>query len=179
MLHENEIFMLGPIEVEGKSPRVDNEVLNRRDREMENMMETIKLLIAGALLGLFLSGCADSPPQRLPAEAGSTMGGACELVVRFNGRATDQQFFVACPDPATVLTILEKAERAQQIEFSVSGSGDTAFITSIGGVENEKGAGDNWIYQVNGKLGDKSSGVFGVQPGDVIQWSFGKYRPSE
>ena len=64
--------------------------------------------------------------------------------------------------------------------FEMTGGTDaTTFIVSIGGVENEKSLGDNWVYRVNGKLGDKSAGLFQVQPGDQIEWSFGKYEPGE
>ena len=42
---------------------------------------------------------------------------------------------------------------------------------------NLAGDGKNWIYRVNGVLGDKGSGVFAVKPQDKAVWSFGKYEP--
>lgn len=63
------------------------------------------------------------------------------------------------------------------VKFESSGSGETAFVKAIDGVENEKAAGDNWTFKVNGKLGDRSSGVFELKPGDDVVWRFGAYAP--
>ena len=141
------------------------------------MTKLPKVCIVGILAPLILAGCTGSDESVQSTE--SSMGGACELVIKFNGRSADKQFFVACQDSATVLTILEKAALEQMIEYTVRGTDSTALVTSIGGVKNEKSYGDNWVYRVNGKLGDRSAGIFQVNPGDMVQWTFGKYQPGE
>ena len=81
-----------------------------------------------------------------------------------------------CPVSSTVLSIL----RSSPLLFEMIGQSDTtAFIVSIDGVENEKSLGDNWVYRVNGSLGDTSAGLFPVRPGDTVEWTFGKYQPGD
>lgn len=57
-----------------------------------------------------------------------------------------------------------------------TGQGESLFVKSIAGQANLGSAGDNWIYRVNGNLGDRSSGVYEVEAGDEVVWSFGKYE---
>ena len=135
-----------------------------------------KFRLASLWLIVLLAGC--SPAETQTSADGDAVGN-CDLVIRFNGKAEDREFQVPCPPSSTVLTVMRSVPNGS-LEFEMIGADNaTAFIVSIGGVENEKNLGDNWVYRVNGKLGDKSSGLFPVQPGDSIVWSFGKYEPSE
>ncbi len=135
-----------------------------------------KFRLASLWLIVLLAGC--SPTETQTSADGNTVGN-CNLVIRFNGKSEDREFQVPCPLSSTVLTVMRSVPTGS-LEFEMIGATDaTAFIVSIGGVENEKNLGDNWVYRVNGNLGDKSSGLFPVQPGDSIVWSFGKYEPSE
>ena len=80
------------------------------------------------------------------------------------------------PGQATVLDIMNLAEKHKRgITFEYQGKGATALLTQIDKLKNE-GRGNNWIYRVNGKLGDRSFGVFRVKAGDTILWKFGKYK---
>ena len=63
------------------------------------------------------------------------------------------------------------SKHKQGFAILVKGSGATAFVTSIDGVENE-GQGKNWMYRVNGKKGDRSSGVYELRANDVVKWTF-------
>ena len=72
------------------------------------------------------------------------------------------------------------AQKNGELDFESTGrEADKKFVTSIGGVDNLVAAGDNWVYRVNGKLGDKSSGLYPVEPGDELLWVFGKYSEPE
>ena len=63
------------------------------------------------------------------------------------------------------------SKHKQGFAILVKGSGATAFVTSIDGVETE-GQGKNWMYRVNGKKGDRSSGVYELRANDVVNWTF-------
>ncbi len=60
-------------------------------------------------------------------------------------------------------------------EFESTGSEESAFVSSIGGIENEGKSGDNWVYRVNDELGNQGCGVCDVKKGDHILWVLGKY----
>lgn len=62
------------------------------------------------------------------------------------------------------------------VDVESTGQGEALFVKSIAGQANLGAAGDNWIYRVNGQLGDRSCGVYELQAGDEVVWSFGKYE---
>ena len=49
-------------------------------------------------------------------------------------------------------------------------------LTDSDDLKNEGGGGRGWTYRVNGKLGDRSLGVFPLKAGDAVLWKFEKYR---
>ena len=76
----------------------------------------------------------------------------------------------------TVLGALSAAQKhAHGIRYESKGRGATTLVTKIDDVENE-GDGRNWMYEVNGKLADKSCGIFELQAGDAVLWKFDTYR---
>ena len=64
------------------------------------------------------------------------------------------------------------------ISFSAHGSGETAMVTKIDDVANQGPATDskNWIFRINGRLGDESCGLAKVRPGDTVLWKFEHYE---
>ncbi len=76
----------------------------------------------------------------------------------------------------TVFQALEAAAKHPRgVTFKSRGGGATAFVSQIDDLKNE-GRGDNWVFSVNGELGDRSVGVFAVKPGDTILWRYGKLK---
>jgi len=76
----------------------------------------------------------------------------------------------------TVLDVTQAAVRHKRgIKIRYRGKGATAFLTQIDDLKNE-GRGRNWLYQVNGKLADRSFAIYSVKSGDAILWKFGKYK---
>lgn len=96
--------------------------------------------------------------------------------IRFNGRAEDLDLEIACAPETTVFSATMKALEDGDAGFEFRGEGETAFVVSIGGVTNEKAAGDNWVYRVNGELGNVGCGVAKLKKDDQITWSFGNYE---
>ena len=62
-----------------------------------------------------------------------------------------------------------------KITFRYRGSGSTAFLYRIDDLENE-GRGRNWIFRVNGKLGQRSFALHELRPSDRVLWKFDTYR---
>ena len=130
-------------------------------------------LTFGLLTVVFgMAGC-DSKP--VDSSATSSSVGTVKLLIDFGKRRQNISVDVPCSVDSTVYQILERARNIADLEFYKSGAGETTFVRSIDGIENEGANGDNWIFRVNGKLGDKSSGIFPVQPGDRVEWSLGDY----
>ena len=77
------------------------------------------------------------------------------------------------------MTGLDALNQAKQhprgIRFNYRGKGARGFLTAIDGLKNE-GSGKNWIYRVNGKLGDRSFAIQPLNRGDVTLWKFGQYK---
>lgn len=101
--------------------------------------------------------------------------GPVQVLIDFNGRGANKQFQVEWHDGDTAFSCLKRLEAQGRLKVVSTGSGNMTLLTAIDDVENLKAAGDNWIYLVNDKLGDRSSAVCNLNPGDRLVWRFGKY----
>lgn len=123
----------------------------------------------------FLAGCEDTGSGvAVQNRADGKTVGTVQLEIDFNSQRRKISVDVPCSSDSTVFSILQRAQNIGDLKFDSTGTGERVFVSSIGGVENQA-AGDNWVYQVNGKLGDRSSGVYAVKPGDHVSWVFGDY----
>jgi hypothetical protein len=80
----------------------------------------------------------------------------------------------------TVLDLLKEAdEHPRGIEFEQRGRGETAFVSSIDGLEGEGGGRKkrNWLYFVNDQPADRSCGILEIQENDQVAWRFAVLRP--
>lgn len=134
--------------------------------------KTAVILILGASLSL--GGCRAERQSALPP---TTSNRPIQIQIDFNGRGSNKQFGVDWTPELTVFGSLEQLQSTGQISVSRRGTGDQTLLTAIDGLENLWAAGDNWIYYVNDRMGDRSSAVYALQPGDVVVWRFGKYAP--
>ncbi len=75
----------------------------------------------------------------------------------------------------TAFAALENFARQKELKVDFKGQGETLFVMGIGEVANQGAGGINWTYRINGELGDRSSGIFSLKPGDKVLWIFGKY----
>lgn len=128
-------------------------------------------------LAILLTCLALGCEQSQAPSSGSTStesSGTVDLKINFRDRE-DIQVAIPCSSDSTVLSIMQRAQNIGDLSFTSRSAGETAFLSAIEGVENEGGGGDNWVFRVNGKLGDRSCGVFPVSPRDEIEWRFGAY----
>lgn len=136
------------------------------------------LLIFGFLLAL--TGCTDSGGNGTNKNNSTTdlAIGTVQVEIRFGSDREVIQSQVDCMNDSTVYSVLQAASIKGGFTFESTGLlKRDKFITSIGEVDKLSGDGKNWIYRVNGVLGDKGAGMFAVKPQDRIAWSFGKYEP--
>ncbi|MDX1947081.1 MAG: DUF4430 domain-containing protein [Pirellulaceae bacterium] len=83
---------------------------------------------------------------------------------------------LAWKDGQTVFATLQlAAEHPRGIKIAHRGQGATLLVTAIDDLKNE-GRGNNWTYEVNGKLADRGCGVWELAAGDAVLWRFGEYR---
>jgi uncharacterized protein DUF4430 len=123
-----------------------------------------------AIIALATSAIAEPPKE--PEGAKETV----KLVIDYGDGA--QKVFTSVPwtKETTVFTVLEAAARHPRgIKFVHQGKGETVLVTAIDDLKNE-GRGRNWLYEVNGKLGDRSCAVMPLKAGDSVLWRFGKYQ---
>ncbi|MCO6042434.1 DUF4430 domain-containing protein [Aeoliella sp. ICT_H6.2] len=84
---------------------------------------------------------------------------------------------VAFQPGMVVLDALVAAEQADsRWQFSYQGTGDSALLISLAGLESQGSDGRNWLYEVNGELAQRSIGVEPVKPGDRVLWKFATYE---
>ena len=149
-------------------------------RQLGKRFQFCCLFFLLAIMTIGWLGCdRSSPSSPSPnADAKSGVSGTVELMVNFRDQ-DDMMVYVPLSADATVLSVLEQAQVEGALTFESRGQGESAFLKSINGVENEGAGGDNWVYRVNGQLGDRSFGVYKVEADDQILWSFGKYQPDQ
>jgi len=96
------------------------------------------------------------------------------ILIKTSEEVTAYQAHIAWQQSMTVFGATQAMGPGVGIQST--GQGETCFVNSLAGQENLGSAGHNWIFRVNGKLGDKSCDALVVQPGDQILWTFGKYE---
>ncbi len=119
---------------------------------------------------------AEAPSTRDSADARAADARAAEIRVRVLRGPTAEiiEGTVVWQAEMTVFDVISRFSPSLDVEST--GQGEALFVKSIAGQKNLGSAGDNWIYRVNGQLGDRSCGVYPVAAGDEVVWSFGKYE---
>ena len=134
---------------------------------------SLSLLVAiGLAYATAISQQANADPPKEPEAAKDTV----KLVIDYGDGV--QKVFASIPwtKETTVMDALETASKHPRgIKFTHQGKGETALVTAIDELKNE-GRGKNWLYEVNGKLGDRSCAIMPLKAGDSVLWRFGKYQ---
>lgn len=74
--------------------------------------------------------------------------------------------------PGTTVEALMR--RVGSADVRLTGSGTTAMVQAIEGVEMQGGQG--WLYQVDGRWAQRGIGQTRVDPGSEIRWRYGKFE---
>ena len=112
-----------------------------------------------------------APP---PADA---TGKTVSLIIQFGDDRERRFDAIPWHSGMTVDEMMTAASRLPNgITYGVYGARERMMVNNIDDTYNEWGGGRNWTYQVNGVPADRSAGVFELQPGDRVLWTFGKER---
>ncbi len=131
---------------------------------MHRHISTVSLTLL-VLVSVFSTGSATDAAEHV------------KLVVDYGDGV--QKHFTQLPwkKGVTVLTATQMAQKhSHGIATKVRSSGSTAFLSQIDDVANEGGGGKNWVFRVNGKLGQRSCGIAELRSGDAVLWRFQKYE---
>lgn len=142
----------------------------------------LPLLLAFVLAAVWLlrgRGVRESTPSvgdTAQSKAGeATSGPTVSLVIDYgDGRRTEFEP-IAWREGMTVYDVTSKTERHNR-KLKTLGTGESAFLANLDGIENEGADGRNWTYSVDGKAGDRSFAVFELEPDDQVLWTFGKQQ---
>lgn len=135
----------------------------------------LKSLVGGMVLALLgLSGTwAESSAAAEPNDA------VVRMVVDYGDGVQKHFTQLKWEEGAAVFDVMQAAMRHPRgIRAKYRGKGETLLVTEIDGLKSEAaGAGSrNWIFRVNGQLGQRSAGISPVKAGDTVLWSFETYR---
>jgi hypothetical protein len=125
------------------------------------------LLALGTLLGTVGCGRAEPP---VPANAPEGAGGTIEVVFTFDDKRPAIAQEVTVDQPLSVEAVMRKLDEPA---IELSGSGTTAFVRSIEGLETVAGRG--WLYEVDGQWAERGIGQTTVAPGSEIRWRYGEF----
>jgi hypothetical protein len=108
-------------------------------------------------------------PQRPVEQTATPTTDTVSLTVNSGDGRPLQNTTAAWKEGMTVLDLLQQEPR---VSFQAQGTGESAFLTELNGVANQGSGGRNWTYSVNGRLADKSFGVYKLRPNDHVLWTF-------
>lgn len=143
-----------------------------------------KMIFSTAMLSLAVvlacGGSVTAGPAAQAQQAGSTANLFVDWASEFHQppwQACD--YLPITPDVSTVLDLMNEAaeECDPPIPFTFTGSGQSAFLTSIDGVENNQGNnGYYWIYRVNNVEPQVGFGAYILSAGDSVAWDYVHYE---
>ena len=140
--------------------------------QAESMFVIYPLRYTLILILATIAASAAAEPPKEPEAAKETV----KLTVDYGDGV--QKVFASVPwtKETTVFAALEAAAKHPRgFKLVHQGKGETVLVTAIDDLKNE-GRGRNWLYEVNGKLGDRSCAVMPLKAGDSVLWRFGKYQ---
>lgn len=173
MLHEDSQVQIASAtnsELDGESG-----IASKGDREARSLSRWPSYQILGwALVALSFSCLLASPGVAAAAERQAK---TIKLVIAYEKGFEKCYSEIPWTAGMTVLDAMRIVEKhPQPTRFKFRGKGETTFLTQIDDVENQGARGDNWIYRINGKLGDRSFAIQKLESSDTILWSFGRYQ---
>ncbi len=116
---------------------------------------------------------ANAPKQS--AEKKSAQKKTVQLIIDYGDGVRKHFHQLKWREKMTVQDVTVAASKhARGIKIKQRGKKATAFLSQIDDLANNP-RGRSWVYRVNGKLADRSFGVYAVQSGDIITWSFQSY----
>lgn len=141
------------------------------------------LFLSVCLVGCERSGSGTPKPTNGAGTRDSAAGASSqtpvsievEVRLEFAGQREAVAGTVKLPAEGTAFDALSQLAEQQGLAVESRGEGATLFVMAVGGIANGGPGKPNWIYRVDGKLGDRSAGVYVLGPGQKLVWSLGDY----
>jgi Domain of unknown function (DUF4430) len=134
-------------------------------------------LVLGAIVWSRVHGLREESPEKSSEQAAPVAHRVpqekVELSIDFGAGRQKNFEAIAWNDG---MTVADTMNASSGVKITQKGSGQSAFVTSIEGVENQGADGQNWTYSVNGKIADRSYAVYELKPGDRVLWKFGSQQ---
>ena len=135
-----------------------------------------RIIAVGAAIFFMLPLRLQSDTQE-PATAQQSQKAIVTLTVDYGDGAQKRFPEIPWMKAMTVHDALLWADKHPRgIDFESRGTGKTTLVTKIDDLRNGDSSGNNWVYRVNDKLGDKSCAVFPINAGDCVLWRFERYQ---
>ena len=80
---------------------------------------------------------------------------------------------IEIPDVASGESLENVMRQIKECPIEISGSGETAFVQSIDGLDTEGGQG--WTFQVDGEFANQGVGKTLLSPPTTVEWSYGGF----
>jgi len=125
--------------------------------------------VAALVLGVVLQSAGCSRTAEPIAEP--TVGTVTIIIQMPDGEV--RQEFDSVMSGTTIADLMAKIESPK---VTMIGSGDTAFVKSIGDLGTDAGKG--WTFRVDGQWADSGVGAYRLDPPATVQWSHGSFDPS-
>jgi hypothetical protein len=125
--------------------------------------------VAALFLGvlLFSAGCS-----RTAEPIAEPTVGTVTIVIQMPDGEVRQEF----ESVASGTTIAELMAKIESPKVTMIGSGDTAFVKSIGDFGTDAGKG--WTFRVDDQWADSGVGAYRLDPPATVQWTHGAFDPS-
>jgi hypothetical protein len=124
----------------------------------------------------FLALCLLGTALPISARAEEPVQPTISLTVDYGDGVSKSFAKIPWKEKQTVWDVLQAAvKHPRGIKLMHRGSGATTLVTQIDDLANE-GRGKNWLFEVNGKLGEKSCAVVELAAGDAVLWRFAEYQ---
>lgn len=156
-------------------------VMNTHDQFREMKIHSVEkpILVRGLGMAVFAVGLLSALSTFAVAETSKVvLADSVSIKIIMDDKTAEFELTAVSPDLSIAEVMKKVAEAEKEFSFKSRGRGDTFFVTEINGRKNEGARGRNWIFKVNGELGNKSAGSFKVKAGDKVEWNFQKYQPA-
>lgn len=121
------------------------------------------------------SGLLEGQDAARQAGNGAQTPKECHITVHFGDLKEDHLGQLPWTTGMTALDLLVAIAEEQNFPLTVTGSGETAFVSAIDSIVGGQDGNAWWIYTINGETANVGAGAMQLEPGDSIVWRLGQY----
>lgn len=114
-----------------------------------------------------------SSPKPTPTAVPETKGVKLSIIGDEKTGVVLEPVLVEVEGEISVISLLQKAARAQKIPVEFSGKGIFAYVKGIDNLyEYDRGVKSGWLFKINGEFASKGAGSYNVKAGDQVEWLY-------